>query len=110
MPDTSITMVRPDTPQMTSAQMSAVPSLASTSHAVVPSVMPRAWSSTLIAPLLGCASSTVMKLSTLSPITYGRKKMVRSRVEPLRLARTTTAIRYPTTRMGSVTMAVYSKV
>jgi hypothetical protein len=76
---------------MTSAEIRAVASDPSTSHAVLPSVMPSTASSRFSAPLVGCASSTVMKLRVVRPTTNGRKNTVRSRVEPRRLLRTSTA-------------------
>ncbi len=61
-------------------------------------------------PLLGCASSTMRKLSVVRPTTNGTKKTVRSSVAPRRLDRTSTASVYPSSRIGSVTIAVYTSV
>ncbi|WXF90523.1 hypothetical protein WDV91_14340 [Curtobacterium flaccumfaciens pv. flaccumfaciens] len=106
----SSTMVSPDTAHTTSTQMSSVASGPFTSHAVLPSVIPSQRSTMLTAPEFGCASSTSMNESVVSPTTYGRKNTVRRIVLPRRRARTSTARKYPSARIGRVTIAVYSSV
>ncbi len=69
MPDISSTMVSPETPQTTSTQINPVASGPSTSQAVLPSVIPRVFSTMFTAPLSGWASSTIRKLSVARPTT-----------------------------------------
>ena len=69
IPESSSTIVRPDTAQMTRTQMSPVAAGPFTNQAVWPSVMCSALRTWFTAPLPGCASSTRRKLSVLSPIT-----------------------------------------
>jgi hypothetical protein len=47
-----------------------------------------------------------MNDSVASPTMNGRKKAVRKKTEPNRPARTSSAIAYPTTKIGPVTIAV----
>src|SRR5271170_4073752 len=110
IPAIRIIIVNPEANQITMTQMavSANPVLA-----VQGVLTPTMWSlesRTLIVPKPGCSSTSMRKLSVLMPTMNGRKKQVRNRVVQRRFDRVNTASKYPTTRIGTVTMAVYSRV
>ncbi len=110
IPAMRIIMVNPEANQMTSTQMAVVASAVFAVHAVLMLARCSLERMTFMVPKPGWSSTSMRKLSVLIPTMKGRKKQVRNNVDPNRLERVKTASRYPTTRIGKVTMAVYSRV
>src|SRR5215469_1201128 len=110
MPAISSIMVSPEANQITSTEIAVSARSVWTSHAVVELTMPSLDRTKLAVPELGWNSTTAMKLSATSPTMNGTKIIVRNTVDPGRFDRTNTARAYPTTRIGTVTIAVYFSV
>ena len=110
IPAISSIMVNPEASQITRMQIAVRASPVCTSQAVVTLTMPNLARTKFTDPDCGWSSTTAMKLRVTRPTMYGMKIIVRNTVDPGRFARTNTASAYPTTKIGTVTIAVYFSV
>src|SRR5215469_2633025 len=110
IPAISSIIVNPAANQITRKLIAVRASPVCTSQAVVALTTPNLARTKFTVPDCGWSSTTAMKLSGTRPMMYGRKIIVRNTVDPGRFDRTNTASAYPSTKIGTVTIAVYFSV